>query len=362
LLQSSRMIEAQRPFQTLRFLEIGLAPFVKTAFPAQTEFFRANPRLEPDEPGEPIGFRRLVDRLRSDAIDLVICQPPALPLWHPQALSRLLFNRKLFSTGFAPHRALAFSAVKRNRQVPVAVMDLEDYAHIDWWNFGLIDRATLYFKRELPPDEWRLFSKTGTSTLPSGRFRRSERFRERAAKLRPVSLGMPTTWAPDLPTGHVEKKTDVFFAGNVSGMPVRERGVAELKALAAEGIRVDIPEGRLPRAEFYKRCAEAWLIWSPEGYGWDCFRHYEAPACGTVPLQNVPSIRRHAPTHDGEHAFFHGPEEGELARTIRMALGDKERLVRMAAAAKAHLEAHHTGEAIARHVVEATLAAAKGGG
>jgi hypothetical protein len=353
------MSDAARPFETLRFLEIGFAPFIKTAFPDQTEYFRANPRLEPDEPGAPVGFRRMLDRLSS--VDLVICQPPALPLWHPQAISRLLFNRNLFSTGFAPHRALAFAAVKRNGRVPVAVMDLEDYAHIDSWNFGLIDRSTLYFKRELPADEWRLFSKTGTPTLPSGRFRRSRRFRARAAKLRPISLGMPAIWSPDLPTGPIEKKTDVFFAGNVSGLPVRERGVAELKALAAEGVRIDIPEGRLPRSEFYKRCAEAWLIWSPEGYGWDCFRHYEAPACGTVPVQNLPSIRRHAPTHDGEHAFFHGPEEGELARTIRTALRDKDRLVRMAAAAKAHMTRYHTGEAIARHVIETTLEAAREG-
>jgi hypothetical protein len=354
------MSDDGRPFESLRFLEIGMTPYIKTAFPAQTAFFSTNPRVEAGEHGEPIGFRRLIERLRSGEIDLIICQPPALPFWHYQALSRLLFNRRLFTTGFAPHRMLGTSALRLNGRVPLAVMDLEDHAHVDWWNFRLLDRATLYFKRELPPDEWRLFSKTGTATLPSGRFRRSARFRQRAAKFRPLSLGMPPAWAPDLPAGPIEKKTDLFFAGNVSGLPVRERGVAELMALAAEGIRVDIPEGRLPRADFYKRCAEAWLIWSPEGYGWDCFRHYEAPACGTVPVQNLPTIRRHAPTHEGEHVFFHGPEEGELARTIRAALSDKERLVKMAAAAKAHMMRHHTGVAIARHVIETTLAAAKG--
>lgn len=351
---------AERPFDSLRLLEVGPAPFVKAAFPAQTEFFSTFPRRETGEEGEPIGLSRLFERLRSGNVDLVVCQPPSYPLWHHQGLSRLLFNRRLFSTGFAPHRMLGLSIAKRQRRIPLAVVDIEDYSHIDWWNFALLDRATLYFKRELPADEWRVFAKTAVPMLPTPRFRRSERFRRRTAKLRPVSLGIPEAWTADLPVGPVEKKTDVFFAGNVAGMPVRERGVAELKALAAEGIRVDIPEGRLTRAEFYRRCAEAWLIWSPEGYGWDCFRHYEAPACGTVPVHNLPSIRRYAPTRDCEQAFFHGPEEGELARAIRMALSDKDRLVRMAAVAKVHLIQHHTSHAIARYVIETTLAAARG--
>ncbi len=123
------------------------------------------------------------------------------------------------------------------------------------------------------------------------------------------------------------------------------------------GVDVDWAERPIPRAEYLRRCAEAWLIWSPEGYGWDCFRHYEAAMCATVPVHNLPTIRRLAPTREGEHAFFHGPEDGELTRCIRAALRDKDRLRAMAAAARAHCLRHHSGEAIARHVIETTLAA-----
>ena len=73
---------------------------------------------------------------------------------------------------------------------------------------------------------------------------------------------------------------------------------------------------RLSLPEFYQRAARAWLVWSPEGLGWDCFRHYEAPACGSVPVINQPNIERHQPLVHGEHAFYYDRSPGELTRTI----------------------------------------------
>jgi hypothetical protein len=139
---------------------------------------------------------------------------------------------------------------------------------------------------------------------------------------------------------------------------MRERGIGELTALRAQGLVVDIPEQPLPRAEFYRRCAAAWLTWSPEGYGWDCFRHYEALACRSVPVANYPTIERHRPLLAGEHAFYYGVEPGGLTDVVQAALRDKARLLRMAEAGRTHVLTHHTPDAIARHIVATTLAQA----
>lgn len=350
-------MNATRQLDGLRFLEMGPAPLVKTVFPEQTEYFRISQRRERNEVGEPVGLRRLTERLRAGDADLVICQPPVYPLLHHQGIVRMFFNRRIVSSPPAPSRGLAVPALRMYRSIPLAVMDLEDHPYIDNWNFRLLDRATAYFKRELPTDEWRVFTKTGTPNQPTPRFRRIERFKQHVAKLRPLPLGLPHV-AEAPPESPLEKVTDVFFAAHIPGMPVRERGLAELKALQAQGLRIDICETRIPRDEFYRRCAQAWLTWSPEGYGWDCFRHYEAPMCGSVPMHNYPNIRRHAPTEHGVQAFYHGAEAGALTRCIHEALADKQRLMRMAAAARAHCEAHHTREAIVRHVIETTLALA----
>ena len=157
-----------------------------------------------------------------------------------------------------------------------------------------------------------------------------------------------------LPFRSIPKTVDVFFAGRVrDSSSIRVRGLDELLALRNEGVTVDIPDRGVAPAEFYERCARAWLVWSPEGFGWDCFRHYEAPACGAVPLINQPTIERHAPLLAGEHALYYDPEPGGLTRAVDAALADKPGLARIAAAGQAHVMAHHTPEALARHVVQA---------
>ena len=64
-----------------------------------------------------------------------------------------------------------------------------------------------------------------------------------------------------------------------------------------EGIDVDIGE-RMPIEQYMERCAKARLVWSPEGYGKECFRHYEAALCGSVPvISRAPRIL-HRPLQD----------------------------------------------------------------
>jgi hypothetical protein len=136
---------------------------------------------------------------------------------------------------------------------------------------------------------------------------------------------------------------------------VRERGLHELLQLQKQGFRIDIQEGDCSPAEYLGRCARSWLVWSPEGYGWDCFRQYEAAYAGSVPVISRQTIERHMPLREGDHCYYYDVEEGHLARVIRQALLAPDVLLAMAAAGREHVLKHHTPQALAQYVVQATL-------
>lgn len=338
--------------EELRIIEMSRHPIVKAGLPDQTLFYSINPRSE--YRGD-LSLRALLDVIRSARIDLVILKPEASAPHSADALFRMIFNRRTFTERPAWHRPFAPLLLRWFRAVPVAVVDTSDFAYVERAQFPYLDRSVAFFKRELPQDEWKLFTKTGSRTQPSLRFRALPRYRRRVGKFLPISLGLPADAAASLPNGTTEKTTDIFFAGNVTGLPVRERAVAELRALREDGYNIDIAEGRLDRATFYRRCAQAWLTLSPEGLGWDCFRHYEAAACGSIPLMNQPGIRPYAPFRHGLEGFYYGTEPGGLAAAARAALADRPALRRIAAAAREHVLQHHTPEARARYIVGETL-------
>ena len=348
----------------LRIVEIGRVPYLKALFPDKVTYFSTS--SDGDDPvhandGTPIvplgSLGALWRALRDPQTSLVVCRPTFLSPWHWNYISRTLFDRRTLHRLALWPRAMGPQLVRWRVPPPVVIWDDADLPLINRNNFFLLDRCALYFKRELPPDRWRLFMKTGHAHLPTARFRRSARYLARIDKLRPISMGAPQRI--DVPP--VEKSTDIFFAGMVEGSSsVRKRGLPELLALRQRGFAVDIPEQRLPRSEFYRRCAQAYMTWSPEGHGWDCFRHYEAALCGSVPLINQPTIERYQPLLAGEHAIYYDVEVGALRQAAVAALANRPRLAAMGQAARAHAIAHHIPAAIARYVVRTSLGMANG--
>jgi len=347
-------------------VEIGDQAVVKAAYPDSTVFFSTNAVREPSDPND---NRRMLSAatlpllwrtLTNPDLNLLVVHTKRHAPWLPRTILRALGRRRVLSGDVALLRSFGPYLIGRPR-APLAVVDLDDPPLIAAHNFALWDRATLFFKRELPSDRWRVVMTTGHFDLPTPRMRKLSRWRARIDKLRPISLGLPLDGAPDLAGGDptLEKTSDVFFSGCVAGSSTaRERGWHELKELMTTGVRVDIPGQRLTRSHFYARASRAWLTWSPEGLGYECFRHYEAAVCGSVPVLGRPVIERYAPLLAGRHAIYHDIEPGELTQAIREALAAPDRLRDMAAAAAEHVRKHHTPQAIGRYVVETTLAAA----
>lgn len=233
-------------------------------------------------------------------------------------------------------------------------IDMQDSPVIDNSRFHVLRRCVCYFKRELPQNPCNAFLYTTAKTEEGANVLNQKFFQDLVGKLRPISLGVDAATASELSSLETTKKTDVFFAGGLTNHINRQRGLKQLETLKAMGYAVDIAYERLPRPEFLRRCAQACLVWSPEGGGWDCYRHYEAALVGSVPLMQTPAIHRHAPLIDNVHACYYCVEDDHLSRRIQQALENRPRLLEMGLAARQHVLKWHTFEALTRYVLQET--------
>jgi len=341
----------------LRILEIGEFSLIMTCLPEQTTliFTGANARRAPaleHRSFSPTLAVEIIQKLRRGDWDLVFCHPPAQPLWDPRRgvvgglslLTRLAFRFRTLGT-----------YVARVGGIPLIVLDLNDMSSIPAPGVPLLDESLLYFKRELPLDPAKALFNVAPRFRTHKRVATSRFFERNRDKLQPISSGVPESTAEIAKDLRPEKTVDVFFAGSAINSEIRRRGFEELKALRERGYVVDVSSGGLTRQEYLERCARSWLTWSPEGYGWECFRHYEASLCRSVPILSAPGILRYQPLEDGIHAHMYPARSGGLAQKIEAALSDKAALARMAERARLHVLTHHTFARISEHVIASSL-------
>ncbi|MDO8283136.1 MAG: glycosyltransferase [Thermodesulfovibrionia bacterium] len=247
--------------------------------------------------------------------------------------------------------------IKNNKPNPgggpaIVAINLSDSPAFTVEDTDLLLSCDLYFKRELPQNVINGFINIHTlrrTSIASYHFLKN---RGAIDKLRPISVGIDPEALPDHLVGS-EKKYDLFFAGMIHPpMTVRNAGLPIIQLLKEQGLRIYHPEKPIPRELFLQKCAQSYLVWSPEGGGWDCYRHYEATMAGSVPVINYPTIRRYAPLVDGQHALYYGCENDHLAHVVLKALQDKARLVEMGHAAHEHVRRFHTYQALARYVAD----------
>jgi len=337
----------------MRFLEIGIGTLFAKAHPQQTDAFTtANKHYSAygRPPLSPMALWEISRRLRRREYDLVVVHPPQYAAWHPRSFLNL-FQYWQLSYPLGLFSSFAVNFLRCVRETPMVAVDMLDSFGIGRHNFFLFDRCVAYYKRELPVDNWRVFFGSGHRNLPAATFRRKRRYQRYVEKIRPIGLGVGGP-RPDLlhELSQVGKTNDVFYAGTPNST-VRKKGLDQLLALRDRGVRVDIPDERLSVDDFLRRCARSWLVWSPEGFGWECFRHYESALVGSVPVMNYPTIERYRPLQDGIHCFLYPAEGDGLSRTIVEALRNKSRLIQMAEAGRAHAREFHTYEGLCRSIV-----------
>ncbi len=284
--------------------------------------------------------------------DVVFCHAPVRPLWDPK--HGLLVALESLLRRLARIRTLGTAMLRLLPTPALVLLDFNDEPGIPAHVFPLLDRSLLCFKRELPTD----FAKAFLDSTAQHRTHRdvmsSPFVRRNLAKLRPISAAVPEETARQALAIGPGKDVDVFFAGSINSA-LRVAGLPVLRALQAQGYTVDVCEGGLSQSEYLARCARAWLTWSPEGYGWECLRHYEASLCLSVPVLSQPGIYRHRPLLDRVHAVYYPPEREGLRDAIVGALADKPALAAMAQAARAHVLAHHTHGRMVEYMLSAAM-------
>jgi hypothetical protein len=342
----------------LRILEIGEFCLFKRSMPKETTFVftGSNPRRMADVEHTPFGpavLPRILRSLKRGDWDIVFCFPPPRPLLDtrrvfsglPAAITRALFRFRTLGTYLASSRY----------PTPLVVLDYNDMSTVPRSALKLLDRSIVYFKRELPFDLAKALYDVAPRYRTPKRLISSSFFRRNVDKLQPISLGVPEETARMALTARPGKSVDIFFAGSPNNSVIRQRGYAQLQALAAAGYSVDISPGGLTKAEYLERCARAWVTWSPEGYGWECFRHYEASLCLSAPIISPPNICRYQPLLDDVHAYVYPVEGNGLTEVLIRALANKSKLAKMAQDACQHVLLHHTHDRICEHILDVAL-------
>jgi hypothetical protein len=315
----------------VRVLEISRFGVFKALFPDDTDWIRWGGSLTADEPMQPEEpslalLARTLSRIGRREFDLIV-----LPAIHPQHVnnqsrSKLLSKAMLRGVAKVP----AFASLLHRfglRSTRCVVLDIHDDRHLCDTTLRLFPHCALYFKRELAFDE--------------------PRDGPLADKLRPVPLILPNESRIPAPR---EKDIDLIFAGTLCN-ETRTRAVEAARSLESQGIRVLIPDRPLPYPAFMDGLSRAWLVLSPEGLGWDCYRHYEACLAGSVPLINSPRFQRRLYLEDGPHCFYYDADRDCIAARVVELLADKPRLSRMSEEGRRYVLANHTRSAVGRYIL-----------
>lgn len=150
----------------------------------------------------------------------------------------------------------------------------------------------------------------------------------------------------------VVKDIDLFFGACLNSEP-RRHALAELRKLEADGHRVCIQEARLPLPEYFAMLARSYLVVSPQGYGYHCFRHYEAMLAGSVPVINEAPGAVAGDLQNGHNCIIYGGENGGLAKAAATALADRESLATQGSRLRGWVMKEHSAQATGRYLLSA---------
>lgn len=291
----------------MRILEIGECPYVSVQIPG--DFYSVVKKADPETRLTLRRISLLEKKLKSGHYDFVV--------YHIAAKVTAPWHRTIWRTLAAPFRFHELSWHLFHRRlcgttVPLVVVDRQDVPRLTETEAGWLDRCRFWFMRELSPNRMNLFLNMNRRCGDVVNVGRQPRLNRNFHKLEAFGLGFDSAEMRDLPKVAPEEKIyDLFYSGANHTSTVRQRGLEEVRALQARGFRVFLPESRLARDEFFQACARSWLVWSPEGQGWDCYRHYEALMVNSVPLINLPTVEHLAPLLDGEHCLYYRSEPAD---------------------------------------------------
>lgn len=242
----------------------------------------------------------LHQRLLAQAFDLILLADYDAQLFQYHGLSlfqkvkswlrlvRMFRSRGLAGTiaHFKYLRALPFSLAEINNFAPVIVIDLTDSPMLTPNDQRVLRDCSLYFKREVPFDRLFLYYQD----RPAPWTTRRKELLPILEKVHNIPLGIEDSKYAALKQQRVAvQDIDVLFVGEITNT-LRKTGMEHLQELASNSQWNIVITRGLPFDDYCHKIARSKITVSIAGGGWDCFRHYEAVALGSLPLINKPTI------------------------------------------------------------------------
>lgn len=286
----------------------------------------------------------LIEALRGTRCGKFDCIAIHIPEW-PNLFVPLPNRNPLRNIAACPRalrfyfRHLLLYLLIRYAGTKIAIFDRLDACVIDARWHPFLRYCTNYFKRELPKSLLGAFLYSHKGAIEP--WRSQERFGRHLNKLQPLSEGIPGE-VGDIEFESVEKDIDILWGGNIAINHLRDAGLRSLHRLADLGYRVKICEGKLPKSEYYKLIQRSHLVWSPDGGGWYCLRHFEACLFHSVPIVSWPSIWQDKPFIEGVHCFYYNAEGDDLVSVVVHALRDTQKLRKMGIDGRDFVLNYHT--------------------
>ena len=183
-----------------------------------------------------------------------------------------------------PSYAFPLPLAELRQYAPIAAIDLRDPTYLEPGDIEMLKQVNCYFKRE----------------IPYNRFLLCHSFRRKSAQT-PETLALVNKVC-GIPLGILDDKfeqlrrlrtqpqdIDLFFGSRISNT-MRATALRLLQEHAASrGWNVVASTESRAFDEYCQLIARSKLTISVEGDGWDCFRHYEAAALGSLPVINMPT-------------------------------------------------------------------------
>jgi hypothetical protein len=304
----------------------------------------------------------VVRRIRAGTYGAAFIGKP-VSLWNPRKAfwRNAWWLARRFPFGARPFRLGPLLSLLKAAHVPIAGVDTSDTPVIDNARFPIFAAAQIFFKRELPTNPTHSFLYTSDRAEDPGNIMRIPFFGEGLHKLHPISLGIPDARFEQLAAFAPPKDIDVFFAGTMTNRSARQTGLREIQRLEQDGFRVVATGTKFTDAEYLALAARSLVCWSPEGFGFDCFRTYEVAALGSVPLLKTPPIQAHAGFRAGVDALFYTHEALDLHDVLKASLGEPARLAEMGARARERVRTNHRDSVLAAHLLKTLLGSGEAG-
>lgn len=190
---------------------------------------------------------------------------------------------------YAYSKLFPYSFQELCQKIPVCVMDFSDYPYLTPADMDLLKHCARYFKREMPYNRFVLYHQLFQFTYLS-RAQKDAALTGLLEKVENIPLGIPDDKFHQLVALRAEAQDiDVFWVGRISST-MRKKAEARLRELAAKtSWKIYMPTERLSFQDYCRTVARSKVTVSVEGGGWDCDRHYEAVALGSIPLINRPT-------------------------------------------------------------------------